>query len=490
MGKGVRQQRGKIMEYKPLTAVWEVTMGCNMRCGHCGSSCEDKLPGELTTDEAFKLIDQIAELGLRWITISGGEPLMRRDLPQLVGRLHSKSVDVNIITNGWLLSEDMAASLKKSGVSTVAVSIDGTRRTHDKIRKEGSFERIQEAVRNSKAAGITVGAVTTVSNENLDELNELHNALVDMGFDSWQLQIGLPMGNFKERPEWILRPEQIEDVIDFCYKTAMKRKLKVYPADCIGYYTEKEVQIRQLYGMSDQWSLWNGCNAGVRGFGILHNGDILGCTSIRDKQYIEGNVKEIPLTEIWNNPDGFKWRRTLTKDKLGGGCALCTYGSKCLGGCPNTRLTMNGDIYSENQYCAYNVAMKRLAGEAANKNDAAELVAGAEQYLRAGNFQAAAMYAKKADDLSPDNREILALRGFAEFMCGNYALSEAVNRKILEVDHDNAYALKGLGLARHRQGYSDEGLAYLQKAAKLTNYQDRDIMEDMAIVMRELSTAR
>ena len=75
------------MKYQPVAGVWEVTMGCNMRCGHCGSSCKNPLPDELTTEEAFRLIDMLIDLKLNWITLSGGEPLTRKDLPLLIDRL-------------------------------------------------------------------------------------------------------------------------------------------------------------------------------------------------------------------------------------------------------------------------------------------------------------------------------------------------------------------------------------------------------------------
>ena len=94
------------MKYQPITCVWEVTMGCNMRCGHCGSSCAEPLPEELTTSEALHLCDQIAGLGLKWITLSGGEPLTRKDITLLIQRLSQKGVSVNIITNGWLLDQE------------------------------------------------------------------------------------------------------------------------------------------------------------------------------------------------------------------------------------------------------------------------------------------------------------------------------------------------------------------------------------------------
>lgn len=136
-------------QYQPVTAVWEVTMGCNMRCKHCGSSCAQPLADELTTGEALDIIDQLPAVGLRWITLSGGEPLTRHDLSSLISRLAEKEIAVNIITNGWLLA-DKARSLCESGVSTVAVSLDGPREIHDMIRMAGSYERSEAGIREVK----------------------------------------------------------------------------------------------------------------------------------------------------------------------------------------------------------------------------------------------------------------------------------------------------------------------------------------------------
>jgi radical SAM protein with 4Fe4S-binding SPASM domain len=296
------------------------------------------------------------------------------------------------------------------------------------------------------------------------------------------------MGNLKDRPDWVVSPEQVNDIIDFCYETALQGEIKVFPADCVGYYTDKEIKVRQISYRTGGVPMWEGCNAGVRGFGILHNGDILGCTSIRDDKYIEGNIKDSRLRDIWDNPDGFAWRRNMAKKDLSGDCAICIYGSKCLGGCPNTRLTMNGDIYSENLYCSYNYALKRLRKSIESKTDVNALLEAAKRNLKKSDFQTAALLAGRASVLQPGNSEALEIKGFAEFMCGNYAESEEANRNALEIEPGNTYAMKGLGLALHRQGKSQEGLSLLEEAAKLTGYSDRDILEDLAVVKREMSS--
>ena len=475
------------MVHKPITAIWEVTMGCNMRCGHCGSSCDERLPDELNTKEALDLVDQIADMGLRWITLSGGEPFIRKDLPLIVQRFTLRSVAVNIITNGWLVDSSLAGELKASGVSTVAISIDGTKKVHDSIRKSGSFLRLCNAITHLRSNGVAMGAVTTISNKNWHTLPELRKILIDLGVQSWQVQLGFPMGNFKERPDWVIDPEQVPAVIDFCYETSMEGGIKIFPADCFGYYTEKELIVRQNSGIGNLVSVWSGCHAGVRSFGILHNGDILGCTSIREKSFVEGNIRNLPLAEIWCNPENFAWRREMSKELLLGDCAICIYGSRCLGGCPNTRLTMNGDIYSENQYCAYNLAIKELREHLMQESDTQWLITQAKQSIEKSDFQTAAFFADRALTLEAENKRALAMKGYAEFMCGNYSLCESANRKILELEPGDVYAMKGLGLALHMSGDKEQGLSYVEQAAKMTGYADEDIMNDLAFVRGETS---
>jgi len=109
----------------PITAVWEITMGCNMRCKHCGSSCENALEGELTTEEALKLCDELGELGFKWITLSGGEPTTRKDWHLIAKRLNENGIIPNMITNGWLMNEEIADKAVEAGINTVAISVDG-----------------------------------------------------------------------------------------------------------------------------------------------------------------------------------------------------------------------------------------------------------------------------------------------------------------------------------------------------------------------------
>lgn len=467
------------MIYKPVTCVWEVTMGCNMRCKHCGSSCEKSLPGELSTEEGYKFIDMCADMGLKWITLSGGEPLTRKDIPLLVKRIREKGIDANIITNGWNVTDDLAKKLKEAGVSVVAISIDGTEEIHDSIRKKGSFARSKNAFEILGKNGIQTGCITTITNKNLYCLNELKKQLIDMGVASWQVQIGLPMGNLAKNNDWVITPDKINYIIDFCYNVFLEDKIKIFPADCIGYYNKKLTEIiNHTFNLNNDF-IWDGCNAGKHGFGILHNGDILGCTSIRNKSFIEGNIKEKSLKEIWESKDLFKWNRQMTRSKLTGDCHTCKYADICLGGCANTRLSMNGSIYSENLYCSHNFLMKKFQEKLKTINDTNELKNHADKMLAKENYQEAALTLDRLLDIHPKDVEFMGLKAFCEYMCGNIDISEKLNNDILSIDPENYYAFQGLGNIFLKKGNINKSINYLEKANKLTNGKNQDVLNDL-----------
>jgi radical SAM protein with 4Fe4S-binding SPASM domain len=387
-------------------------MGCNMNCGHCGSSCKYPLPGELTSAEALSFVDMCVDMNLKWVTLSGGEPLTRSDICSIIKYCKQKGLAANIITNGWLMTDDLAKKLKSSGVSTVAISLDGTEEVHDKIRKKGSFERIKNAFHILKKYDIFTASITTISNLNIALLGEIKDFLISMGVDVWQLQIGLPMGNFSKHPDWLIKPDKIIDIIDFCYDAAVEGKIGICLADCMGYYSRKQIEIDKIYLRSKNIPLWDGCHAGIRSFGMLHNGDILGCTSIRDKKFIEGNIREKTLREIWESPDTFLWRRNFTKEMLDGNCKVCKYSKKCLGGCTNTRLAINKDINSDNKYCTHSILMDKFRNQLASRVDSENILNHAKNMINQKCYQEANLSLDRLIELEPENSDFKNLKNF------------------------------------------------------------------------------
>lgn len=470
---------------RPVTAVWEITMGCNMRCKHCGSSCENALEGELSTEEVLKLCDDMGKLGFQWITLSGGEPTTRKDWDLIAKRLNENGIIPNMITNGWLMSEEIADRAVNAGINTIAISVDGLEETHDFIRKKDSFKRIMHAFDILKTKKINYSAITTINNRNIKELPQLRDILIEKGVMGWQLQLGLPMGNMAKNSDLVAQPHHMNDVIEFSYNTMKEGyNIDVQLADCIGYYNLKEIEVRKKSLGGEEYA-WTGCGAGKYSLGILHNGDILGCTSVRDRSFIEGNAMKTPLTEIWENPDSFAWNRKLTKDQLSGICKKCLFGNQCLGGCSNTRLTMEGSVYSENRYCSYNFAISTAKNQLDKVEDINEIMSKAQKFIDNNSLQLAEIMLSKAIEKDSTNLKAHELYGFVSFMLGNYQDAKKANETILDKEPDNAYANKGMGLSLGKLGEVNRGIEYLRKAINLSDENFTDPYYDLAVLLME-----
>jgi radical SAM protein with 4Fe4S-binding SPASM domain len=398
------------MNYKPITAVWEITMGCNMRCKHCGSSCEKPLGDELTTEEALDLCDDLGKLGFRWITLSGGEPTTRKDFYLIAKRLKENNIIPTMITNGWLLDEDIVDKAIEGGIDTIAISIDGLEETHDGIRKKGSFIRSMEALDLLKRKKMPSSVITTINNINIKELEKLKEIFIEKGVEAWQLQLALPMGNMVKNSDLVVQPFQVDTVIDFSYKSMLENKINIQLADCMGYFNMKEIAVRKHSTKTKEYD-WIGCSAGKYTLGILNNGDIVGCTSVRDKSLIEGNIKITPINEIWENPNNFSWNRDMRKEKLEGLCGKCKYGNRCLGGCSNSKLTHGGSIYAENKYCSYNFALSKAKKQLDKTESVEELVSKGKKFIEKGNLQLAEMALSRALKLGNEDKEIMKIYG-------------------------------------------------------------------------------
>ncbi|MGI6647525.1 MAG: radical SAM protein [Bacillota bacterium] len=471
---------------KPISAVWEITMGCNMRCKHCGSSCHDALPGELSTDEALQLCDDLGELGVEWVTLSGGEPTTRKDWHLIAERLTQNGVIPNLITNGWLFNEEILDKAVKAGVGTIAFSLDGLQENHDFLRREGSYQRIMRAIELCRQRNQAVTAITTINRLNLGELKEMKQELVSRGVKQWQVQMGFPMGNMADHRSLVIGPADVDLVIDLAYQCLLDSSIEVMLGDCIGYYNLKEIEVfkKRCGGTYPR----QGCTAGKYTFGILHNGDILGCTSIRDKEFIEGNIRNTSLKVIWENPNSFAWNRNLKKEDLTGFCQKCRFGDRCLGGCSNTKLTTGGSIYAENQYCSYNYAYKQRIKLFEKKQSVEELYVMAHNYAQKGYWQLAesALQVALRRNGADNDLDLLNLYGYVCFRLGNYRVALEANEKVLQREPDAVYALKGKGLCLHRLGHSEEGIDLLKKAVSLTDASFMDPYLDLAIVLAEI----
>lgn len=334
------------MSYDLRMCVWEITLGCCFSCKYCGSAAGHVRDNELTTEECLYVADQLAELGCRRVSMIGGEVFMRRDWKQVVGRLTGHGIRVNIITNGFLFREELVNDLKEANIESISVSIDGPRQVHDKYRQEGSFDRAMKAVETLLSAGIAVSVISTLNSENVKHLEEMFSLLRRYTIYAWQLQACSPMGNAANGG--IDYRFDMEQVIGFVARYMYEAPFAMGVADNIGYFTKEEGSIR---GNLSGKAYFKGCSAGISSIGIDSVGNVRGCESMYDPSFNEGNLRELTLREIWEDPDRFAYNRKFTRDKLTGKCARCELGEFCAGGCRSYNYFVHGKLF-ESPFCA------------------------------------------------------------------------------------------------------------------------------------------
>lgn len=331
--------------YRLSSCVWEITLACCFSCRYCGSKGGHARENELTTEECLSVADQLAELGCRRVSLIGGEVFMRPDWDRIAKRLTDRGVDVAVITNGFLFSEEMTARLKNAGITSVAVSVDGPEDVHDEYRQKGSFQRAREAVRVLGAAGIPVSVITTLHSGNAGRLEELYEQMKSWPIWAWQIQACSPMGNAASGMDYRF---DAGSVIRFILEHAFSAPFVIGAADNIGYYTEGEGYLR---GNLSGFAMFSGCRAGLSSIGIDSVGNVRGCESMYDDVFIEGNLRARPLREIWEDPAAFAYNRGFTTERLTGRCGGCKYGKYCRGGCRSYDHFVHGKLY-ESPMCA------------------------------------------------------------------------------------------------------------------------------------------
>lgn len=349
------------MKYKLKKVSWEITRKCNMNCIHCccGDSKFDS-NDELTQEEAVDVAKQLVEMGVVQVTFTGGEPLLREDWQELAKIMSEGGIFVDMITNGWQIDTETICNFASAGIQAVGVSVDGTRETHDRIRCRGSYDRCMSGVQKLVSAEIPVMAVTTVQKLNVGQLEQIAADLREWGVRAWLVQLGMPYGNMQENSDLLLEPQDIGQVIDFCYRESLNHDLVIHMGDSLGYYTKKETVVHSRSLGVNAPAVWKGCPAGMDSLNIACDGGIFGM-SMCAEQLKAGSLRERSLKDIWNDDDAFAFRRKLEPKKFKGFCGTCRYVETCLGGCLGMRLGTSGDIYGENVYCAYRNAVLRGA---------------------------------------------------------------------------------------------------------------------------------
>lgn len=303
----------------------ELTARCNERCIHCGSSCGEYHSEELPPEVYRRFLEEVKnDMGLshKMLCITGGEPLLRQDLFDIMGHAHSLGWHWGMTSNGTLIDDAVARELLRCGMGTISVSIDGLEKTHDAFRQtKGGFQRAMNGIEALVRCGgfKEVQITTVVTHRNIGELDELYKLFSDIDIDSWRVINIEPMGRAKLHPELLLTPEDYRRLFSF-----IREKRRNGDPVCYGCShflgREFEREVRDWYYL---------CTAGLYTASITASGDIIACLDIeRRPEFVQGSILRDRFSTVWEQ--GFKqFRRDLSEDNET--CRSCPEKDHCHG---------------------------------------------------------------------------------------------------------------------------------------------------------------
>ncbi len=337
---------------------WEVTRSCNLACKHCRAEAHpEPYPGELDTAEAKALIDTFPEVGNPIIIFTGGDPMMRPDVYELIAYATAKGLRCVFSPNGTLVDPANARRLKEAGVQRCSISIDGPdAASHDVFRGvPGAFDASMRGIEFLKAAGLEFQINTTVTRDNLTQFKKIFDLCERIGSKAWHIFLLVPVGRAAEIDEQVISAAQYEEVLhwfyDFRKSTSMHLK-----ATCAPHYYRIMRQRAREEGLSitpenfGMDAMTRGCLGGTGFCFISHVGQVQPCG------YLEldcGNVRTTPFPEIWRSSEYF--RQFRTQSCYTGKCGACEYHKVC-GGCRARAYTMSGDHMAPEPLCNFEPA--------------------------------------------------------------------------------------------------------------------------------------
>jgi 12,18-didecarboxysiroheme deacetylase len=347
---------------KRPVVVWNATRRCNLKCVHCYAHATDQAySGELTTGEGKALIDDLAQFGVPVLLFSGGEPLVRKDLPELAAYAVGKGIRAVISTNGTLINSDTARTLKDIGLSYVGISLDGMEEINDRFRGvKGAFRSALKGIENCQAAGIKVGLRFTINKFNAGEIPAIFDLLEGMNIPRVCFYHLVYAGRGSKLVEQDLTHEETRRAVDLIIDRTRDLHAQGKPKEVLtvdnhsdGPYVylrlmkedpKRAAEVLELLQMNE------GNNSG-RGIGCISwDGEVHADQFWR--HYSFGNIRKRPFSEIWSDTSEPLMGRLKKKKKyVKGRCATCRWLDVCGGNFRVRAEAITGDVWAPDPAC-------------------------------------------------------------------------------------------------------------------------------------------
>jgi len=342
--------------------VWNVTRRCNLKCVHCYAHAKNiHFDNELSTGQGKELINDLADFGSPVMLFSGGEPLVRKDLPQLAAYAVEKGMRAVISTNGTLITPPMARTLKEIGLSYVGISLDGMQEINDRFRGvKGAYKSALEGIKNSQDAGIKVGLRFTVNKFNVDEIPKIFQLLEEMDIPRVCFYHLVYAGRGSELVKEDLSHDATRKAVDLIIDETKRLFDKGKPKEVLtvdnhadGPYVYLRMLKEDPERAKDVLELlkWNEGNNSGRGIGCVSwDGEVHADQFWRHHSF--GNVKDRPFSEIWiDTSEELMGKLKEKKRHVKGRCASCSWLDVCGGNFRVRAEAVSGDVWAPDPAC-------------------------------------------------------------------------------------------------------------------------------------------
>jgi putative heme d1 biosynthesis radical SAM protein NirJ2 len=332
-------------EGRPSLVSWNITRQCNLDCAHCYRDAQSRPDAdELTTEQGIKLIGEIARVGFRVLILSGGEPLMRKDVFQLIEAAREHGLRPVFGTNGTLITDEVARRLRDAGLARAGISLDSADRDyHNELRgSDTAWERAIAGMKACREAGLAFQVNTTVTRQNEDQLLRITDLARELGAAGHHVFFLVPTGRGRDIADEMVEARRCEQLLEALLNKQREIDIEIKPT-CAPQF----VRIAERLDVSTRFH--RGCLAGRTYCVITPNGEVQPCPYL---PIGVGNVREQSFEEIWRTAEVF---HRLREAPLGGVCGRCRWGRRCFGCRARAYWATEGDYMAGDPWCTLQV---------------------------------------------------------------------------------------------------------------------------------------